>query len=110
MRLVEIVCTDRGQHGDRCVRLEMLADARAEGGGITYTVVSPAPSRPLTRVSKLLQRDPDFLRPRGSDFRFHCPKCGRRPRISERDLGRAIDTLARGEGTCRIDVSLLPWG
>ncbi len=108
MRLVEIVCTDRGQHGDRGVRLELLADARAEGGGITYAVVSPAPSRPLTRVSKLLQRDPDFLRRSGSDFRFHCPKCGRRPRMSERNLGRAIDTLARGDDTCRIDVSLLP--
>ncbi len=107
MRFVQMVCTDRGQHGD--VRLEMLADARAEGGGITYTVVSPAPSRPLTRISKPASRDPDFFRIGGGDFRWYCPRCGRNPRISENNLARVIDALAGAdEALSEIDVSLLP--
>ncbi len=111
MRLIEIVCTDRGQH-DEPVHLPPVADVRDEGRGITYGGDSAEESRrPLTRVSKLASRDPDFLRTGGVDFRWYCPRCGRNPRISENNLARVIDALAAsGEIVSEIDVSLLPWG
>ncbi len=111
VRLVRVLCsgTTRKRHDAR--RLDLLADARTDGGAITHAVdVAEAASSGMVTVAKMWRRDPDFLLPDNGVFRWRCPKCGRTPRLREERLGQLIDVFraTRGEDCDFIDVSLVP--
>jgi len=109
--IVDIVCTNRGQHPSR--RLTRLLDRRSRPvadpvhGSLTFLPEDSTRPRPSADSRYVGGYFP--VESHRETWESFCPTCGRNTQMRSDTLGRVVDALATHGRPAVVDISKLPF-